>query len=353
MLFDNMSIDGEKDKNFYFLDCMKFLMSLIVIFLHTNILTNYDISVKLLICKIFGRMVVPIFFMTSGYLLFRKFKDDDEYNKKIIKRYLTRLTKLYILWSILYIPFILHTDQQKITLKYIILKIWRTIVETSYYQLWYFPALIFGVFLVYILLKYIKVEKILILSIVFYVIGLFGQTYYGVIENIEILNKIFNKYTSLFMTTRNGLFMGFFFVTLGLYFSKKKIVIKFKNAMLGFVLSTIAMTIELLLVSRADWIYNDVTFIFLIPSTFFLFYLITHVKLKERECYIYLRESSTLIFCVHKMFIDIYTVLFRKLEMSINDLSMFIIVAISSIVFSFIVIYLVRKKDIKILKNLY
>ena len=94
-------------KHYNSIDLLKFLMSFFVIAIHTA----YDSALLMrLICP----WVVPMFFVISGFLLQRRIsmqrpvevcgKRVENLLEGVINSYITKLVKLYILWTLLYLP---------------------------------------------------------------------------------------------------------------------------------------------------------------------------------------------------------------------------------------------------------
>lgn len=94
-------------KHYNSIDLLKFLMSFFVIAIHTA----YDqVPLMRLICP----WVVPMFFVISGFLLQRRIsmqrpvevcgKRVENLLGGVINSYIIKLVKLYILWTLLYLP---------------------------------------------------------------------------------------------------------------------------------------------------------------------------------------------------------------------------------------------------------
>lgn len=170
-----------KSAEFGCIDLMKFICSIIVVSIHTssfkdinsNLHNGYSIITKL---------AVPFFFITAGYFLFRKIKIEKsnfKENKKIIIKYIKRLTLLYCLWSFIYLLFdlIKWIYQGGFKMKYILIYIKDFFFVGLPEILWYFPALIFAIIVIAYLLKYLSINKIVLIASIFYFLGLLESTY--------------------------------------------------------------------------------------------------------------------------------------------------------------------------------
>lgn len=94
-----MSNETEKKQQFN-VDVMKFILSLMVVCIHTGVTSLMPADIGKFFNSIFN-LAVPIFFVYSGYFFAcegKMIKKD-----KLIK-YLKHIAKLYILWSAIYLP---------------------------------------------------------------------------------------------------------------------------------------------------------------------------------------------------------------------------------------------------------
>lgn len=95
-------------------------------------LLNYGIQQWL------ARIAVPFFFISSGFLLYRK-SSLNNFSLDRTKLYVVKLIKLYVIWTIIYFPFRIKSilkDERGII--YGVLTYYRDIIFAgSYVQLWY------------------------------------------------------------------------------------------------------------------------------------------------------------------------------------------------------------------------
>ena len=144
------------------------------------------------------RVAVPFFFMVSGFFLFwGGFADTGS-----VKKFLGRTAGMYGLSMLVYLPINLYAGQ--LTFPEVIGDV---LIGGTMYHLWYFPALMLGVLVVTWLLRRLGVKRTLIVAAVLYGIGLFGDSYYGLIEGVPFLYRAYEALFSVFEYTRNGLFL--------------------------------------------------------------------------------------------------------------------------------------------------
>lgn len=216
-----------QSSNYNGIDLIKFMCSILVFAIHIPPLQNeafelakyFNFGLQNYLCRI----AVPFYFVASGFFLFRKM---DFYNLKpdIIKNYCFNILKIMCIWRVL-----LNTGD--IT-----------------HHLWYLGSSVVAIALVSICFyKQIKISWICVLSCVLYIAGLFGDSYYGIIEPVisNGLLEIFTNVFGFFMgSTRNGIFMGFVFVLIGAIFSQYRIEVKPLKSAIGFVLSMLGLLVE-------------------------------------------------------------------------------------------------------------
>lgn len=94
-----MSNEAEKKQQSN-VDVMKFILSLMVVCIHTGVTSLMPANIGKFFDSIFN-LAVPIFFVYSGY--FFACKDKLIKRDKLIK-YSKHIVKLYILWSTIYLP---------------------------------------------------------------------------------------------------------------------------------------------------------------------------------------------------------------------------------------------------------
>ena len=80
----------------------------------------------------------------------------------------------------------------------------RFFFEGSYSTIWFLPALMTAVAIVYLLLKRSSYMQILCMAIPFYLLGCLGSSYYGLAEKLPIFSSFFNAYYSFFDTVKNA-----------------------------------------------------------------------------------------------------------------------------------------------------
>ena len=88
---------------------MKFVRAIVVVAIHTRPELSFKSTFITELFEALYSIAVPFFFMDSGFLLFRKIELPLNKEGKVrIKSYLKRMCKLYLVWTIFYLPLTIY-----------------------------------------------------------------------------------------------------------------------------------------------------------------------------------------------------------------------------------------------------
>jgi len=180
-----------------------------VIGAHCNFLLDYSRVLSYITVHGLFRITVPIFFIINGYYFL------DVINGKRIRKWLKRVTILYLVWMLAYIFYWARLDNFSLSRCI-------NIILVGYHHLWYLNAMIFSGLLLYLMRK-ISDKKLLTIVVSLFIIGT-GMQYlknYEVFSNEKII-KLLND-TSVY---RNFIFFGLPFLSIGYLIRKKELIIK-------------------------------------------------------------------------------------------------------------------------------
>ena len=338
--------EQQKRKNYKSLDCLKFLLSIFVIGIHTSLLstTVFGLIIQLLLFT----MAVPLFFAVSGFFFYGKILKHPDIDT--LKSYCKRLGKIYVIWTVLYIPHIVVDYQNRqgwgmITNGAVVL-IRNIFFLGSYNQLWYLLASVWGGILLFFAVKRLKDEKIIAaLCVATCVIAMLFDSCAGLWP--AQLRTILTQYSGYFLSVRNGLLFGFPFMGIGVlaYRLRNK---KPSKAFLAAALFFLYRTAVALVIKHYDMELG----MEIIPGTWgctlFLVVWLLQVDLPISDALAqWLRKCSILTFLIHQYMIDIAILL------TDNSAVLFVVVVALSLTFSGAVIALEQKKGFGWLKQLY
>ena len=227
-------------------------------------------------------------------------------------------------------------------------------------HLWYLNALLFAVIAVgFLLYKRVKPNLIFLLDFFLYFVGLFGNSWFGLTVPLKTgapaLWNVLHFLNGILTTTRNGLFDGFVFVSMGMCFSYYGNKLAKSKALLGLLVSITLLGIEVFLLNyfKIEIRGNDM-FLFLVPSAYFLFSYVEQINLKDNQVYKTLRVLSSLVFYTHLWVAFIFSKLVNVLNENLNKTCLkFICISAISLAISYIIYKLSLNDKYKFLQKLY
>ncbi len=278
------------------LDILKFILAMSVLIIHFQPLKDFSQMAHHLSSDSLPRLAVPFFFMSTGYLIKDAMGDWDKLKRRLIK-----IAKLWFIWSLVYLPFRLigmgFNDLPILQDMYLLLK--DILFQGVFIHLWYLPAVIFALVVLFVLLKKLSIQHILVLSFVLFLLGSLADAYTGLFSTGSLMKGLIDAYLGIFITSRNGLFFGFFFVALGYYIHVTKLHQKVQSDqwMLWFVLSLVLLFGELIWLLSVSEPFDFNMRIGIVPSVVFLFmWALQHEFFESFETSWYRTMSSVIYF---------------------------------------------------------
>ena len=232
--------------------------------------------------------------MITGFFILPKALESKE---KLIQ-YTIKTLKLYSVCIVLYLPINFYTGKLQELGIIGILK--ELLIEGTFYHLWYFPALILGIWITYFLIQRLGEKRAVWIVLILFLVGLLGDSYYGMIKNVAIIKKIYDGIFYVFNYTRNGIFFVPIFLYLGYKARKKEGNINKKWNRILLCTFLVCMVIEGLLLHYFNLQRHDSMYIFLIPTMIILFSILVDKKGNEN---VFLRKISMIIYLIHPIVI--------------------------------------------------
>lgn len=327
----------KKSGNYSGIDCFRLIAALLIVAIHTSPLLSFNETADFVLTRIIARVAVPFFFMTSGFFLISRYSCNDEKLKAFIKK----TAIIYGIAILIYVPINIYKGY--FSMDNLIPNIIKDIVfDGTFYHLWYLPASIIGAVIAWYMVKRLGYSKALIVSVILYVVGLFGDSYFGIAEQIDILKQFYSLLFQVSDYTRNGIFFAPIFFVLGGMIADTNFKRSLQANGIGFAVTFAlmiaeAMTLHIFKVQRHDSMY-----IFLPVCMFFLFQLLLYWK--ERR-FALIRMTALIIYIIHPMMIVIVHFLAKFLGDVIveNSLVNYLVVSLLSIVFSIIATIFIDK----------
>ena len=311
------------------IDFFRIPAALLVVAIHTSPLTTWSEGADFFLTRVLARIAVPFFFMVTGQFVLADYLwggqnrqqsmvQGGEKGLHRILRYLRKILILYGISIVLYLPVGIYAGHyQELTFGKVLKML---LFDGTFYHLWFFPACIEGLLLVCLLRRFLKVRGTLLVSGFLYLIGLFGDSYFGLTEKLPGIAAMYEKGFELWSYTRNGLFMAPIFLILGAVWengsrrrgtenigteaAKTELRKRIRRyAYSGFACSFLLMTMEAFLLRYFEIQRHDSMYVMLIPTVMFLYriLLIPSVSAQnaDEKGLRLLRSTATGIYILH------------------------------------------------------
>lgn len=279
------------------LDIFRIIAALLVISIHTSPFSGISENLDFFVTRIVARVAVPFFFMVTGQYILSDFYNQNRKKKpdaSKIWNYIKKLFFMYIISIIIYIPIGIYAGHYRGLDLFGALKM--LLFDGTFYHLWYFPACIIGVLLVYGMSRWLDIGMMTAIAVVLYIVGLLGDSYYGLTVKVPALNVIYNAMFRVFSYTRNGFFFAPVFLVLGIRSEEYSKKISGAGRLVGLLLSFILMTVEGFALHVNGMQRHDSMYVFLPAVMIFLYQLLSDIEMEPKK---QLRRLSTWIYILH------------------------------------------------------
>lgn len=330
-------------------DILKFVMSLMVVAIHTSMLPK--------ILYPWLRLAVPLFFLMTSYFLFRKFAkcDNASEQRMVIKAFVVRNLKLYGFWFLLLLPYTLYLRRNV----YLSGAVWEGLknlikdflFSSTFAASWFIMASVIGVLLVFLVSKWNN-KILLFLSILVYIVVVGRSSYMPIVKEINWLSEGLTIYQKLFGTPVLSFPASLFWIVCGKCFADGTFQPKKVPCGIITVLSAILLYGEWNFVQHLTGSMSCDCY-FMLPGIclgFFGWFLCQ--KDIQMKSSVYLRRCSTVIYASHATIIRFFL---RKVMNIYDPSTAFLLAAVLSIViyvFIELLLYWGAKRKVKVIKVL-
>lgn len=316
------------------IDWLRLAAAILVIAIHTSPLADFNETGDFILTRVLARIAVPFFFITSGYFLLSRYHDSD----RKLRHFLKKTGWIYGASILLYLP--LNFRNGYFSQSQLLPELLKDLIfDGTMYHLWYLPASMLGMLIAWKLVEKLDFSKGLVMALLLYLVGLFGDSYYVVAEKLPLLKAFYDRLFELFDYTRNGLFFAPVFLMLGGFIADERRKLSFVEAGVGFFISLGLLLAEALILHRHGFQRHDSMYVFLLPAMYFLFHLVLLWKGRRIPL---LRPASLVVYLIHPLVI---AAVWRF--SSQNSLFHFDLVCLLSLLFSFAVAALWLRFDFK------
>lgn len=331
-----------KEKGYTGIDYFRCMAAFLVIAIHTSPLSTYTESGDFLLTRIVSRVAVPFFLMTSGFFLISPYA----YNGDRLKAFIRKNALIYGISIIIYIP--LNIYNEYFSMDNLMPNMIKDILfDGTMYHLWYLPAAMMGAALGWVLVRKAGFKRAMAITLVLYGIGLLGDSYYGIIDEVPLIKGFYDTIFEISDYTRNGIFFTPVFLVMGGR-AAAKAPLSLKKSLVGFGISFLLMLCEGLLLHEFDLQRHDSMYLFLPPCMYCLFSALTYWRGIRKEAF---RTGALVIYIIHPMMIvavRLFARLFGLEELLIyNSLVHYLAVSIAAAALSILFVLLLKSLQSK------
>lgn len=293
-------------KRYCSLDVLKWAMSLVVIAQHTHPFEHIDNPVFLRFQTMLFSLSVPVFFLCSGFFLFRKREESESVTVLRVKRWALNALRLYLLWTAVYLPCTLYeyfTDGKSFPVDLYLLVQGTLLGGAHFYSwhLWYLLAVFYGGGLLYLMMKHNWSEKaVFAVSLLLFTMGTVMSDLVNFPCGHPAAALIRNGIVRTFGSGR--MFTAPLYLFLGGWISRRKILPSGKLSAAVLAAAFLAGTAELPLWSG----------FMTAAAAIGIFCLALSVSLRPGPVWSWFDRASKINYYWHMMFLFLYTLCFKE-----------------------------------------
>ncbi|MCM1127681.1 MAG: acyltransferase family protein [Lachnospiraceae bacterium] len=280
-------------------DPFRALAALLIVAIHTAPLSSFNETADFLFSYCFGRIAVPFFLMTTGYFVLGAFLTDPKLPLRKLLKSMRKTVLLYLAATLLYLPVNIYSG--KLPAPKDLLK--ALVFDGTFYHLWYLPAALLGMLLVFLLAKICRPRAVFLICAFLYLIGLMGDSWYGLIAGVSPIKTFYDGLFQISSYTRNGIFYAPIFLFLGAQISRTRVSRRSDAAVVYLISSLVSLILMLgegyLSFSLGFQRHNSM-YLFLVPCMYFLFLLLLCLPGKNSP---FLRKVTLLVYLLHPLVI--------------------------------------------------
>ncbi len=301
----------EKKQRNALIDLFRIVCAIMVIIIHAKPFKDINPYLEEFFVDYLPRIAVPFFLCTISYFYVQKLNS----GAPILPTWI-RLFRVYLFWSGVY--FIYHIVYDFATNTFVLSTFIQDFIFCFFvngvgYQLWFFPAVFLGLFVLTLCHKFKVIKIASVFVFILYVIALLGSIYFGLGIKIPVISSLVsNPFFYAYFQRPLGLGLGFIFMG---YFLDNFLKFYKKNNKLLFILlliSIVLFALEIYLAKKFNLRVNVKLSIFLYPLTFLVMVLLLTnttdnpklIKLSKAT-----RDISNFMYYSHILFLFIFRII--------------------------------------------
>jgi serine/alanine racemase len=275
------------------LDAFRLAAAFLVVAIHVSPLQTIDATADFIFTRILARLAVPFFLMITGYFIAaHEVKGDRRYFISFLKK----AAVLYGAAIVIFLPLNYYNGYFETSVTQLLKDL---LFNGTFYHLWYLPAVLLGALIAVPLWRRLGWRFAFLSAVVLYVIGLGGDSYYGLVSRVPVLKAFYDGVFGIADYTRNGVFMAPVFLLMGAGLNMYK---KEKNTLSRPALTAGLGVFLALLIAEALWLRgqgvqrHDSMYVMLLPSMYFLFALLASYDGKGNKSF---RTGAMAVYIIH------------------------------------------------------
>lgn len=339
----------QKQRN-YSLDAFRFVAAFLVVVCHTEFLIEAPEGVYQFIARFAPRVSVAFFFAISGYYYTKALVT----KTGVFKKQFCSLLKVYAAWTVIYYgaSFVVNVIMEGKNLgTFLLERVVFFVTRGSYSHFWYFPALIYSVVCVTLFYKLLGKKGIALLaglSLVLFVVGNLGSSYYPIGLRIPIFKEWITEYRDGFEVFRGIFCMGLPYFVMGYFLNGlESFILKVsqKKLLMALGVTMILYFAEIFLLSNVlKWYEYPEVFVMLYPAAFVIMMILIKNPKPEWQTFAgTLKRLSGYIYYVHPLFILMIGILTNMFHIELHSLVLYLLVVGISVGSGLFLIWLNKK----------
>ena len=331
-----------KKQNNDLLDLLKFILSFVIVAIHTQLFDPYLYP--------WLRLAVPLFFIVSSYLFFSKINACTSNNEKLIalKNFVLRNLKLYAFWFVVLFPFniFLRGWFDNGFWSGLLNIIQGFFLGSTFVASWFIMALIIGVTVIFFASKKLSNKTLVIIGIVLFVLICLRSSYMFLFKDfpLGILEAVVH-YENVMNSPVNSFPAGIFWIICGKMFADgcfKRFKIKESSIILAASLGLLLT--EWLLLKHFSGNFNKDFYLMLAPCSIAIFNILIQLKPINLKYSREMRKFSIIIYASHGTVIPGLKYLFKLAGWTAPSIVTYLLTCGICVGAAFLILYLENKK---------
>ncbi len=281
------------------IDIFRLAAAFLVVAIHTSPLASCSETGDFILTRIAARVAVPFFLMTSGFFLISQYA----YDSGVLLRFVKRLAVIYGAAILVCLP--LNVYNGYFSMEHFLPNLIKDLLfDGTLYHLWYLPAAILGGVLAWLLVRAFGKKRAFAAALLLYAVGLFGDSYYGLIQGNAFLRGFYDNLFEVTDYTRNGIFFAPIFLVMGGMLADEEAKDGPRGNKGGWAFFTALffalMFGEAMLLHRLGFPRHDSMYVFLLPCMYCLFRTLLFFRGRRVAA---LRTVSLFLYIIHPLVI--------------------------------------------------